>query len=219
VRVFILGAGGHCKMVLDALRSQAEKACGFFQPKDHVCLDRAPMRSEIMGVAIQEESDENIARLIEQGYEGFVAVGENRLRQKLLRRIKDLGAPIATIISSHAIVSNWAKVGSGSVVMPGAILGADVEVGEGCIINTASSVDHDGYVGNFAHLCPGTRLAGKVKIGEGAFLGTGCSVIPERTIGNWTLLAAGAVVITDIPDSARWAGCPAKPMKTTKQNA
>ncbi|MFN9984751.1 MAG: hypothetical protein ACK52S_04275, partial [Pirellula sp.] len=62
--MFILGAGGHCKMVLDALRSQAEKACGFFQPKDHVCLDRAPMRSEIMGVAIQEESDENIARLI-----------------------------------------------------------------------------------------------------------------------------------------------------------
>lgn len=217
--IFFIGAGGHCKMVLDALRSQVEQEQSIFSVDDYICLDRVPTQSQLLGVSIQQETDERIASLIQKRYAGFVAIGDNTLRQKLLRKIRSMGASIATIVASSAVVSPWARIGTGTIVMPGAVLGADVTVGEGCIINTSSSVDHDGRLDNFTHLCPGVHLAGEVHVGEGAMLGTGCSVIPRCKIGKWSVVGAGAVVLKHIPERQTWIGCPARPIDKIKKAA
>lgn len=65
------------------------------------------------------------------------------------------------------------------------------KMGEECIINTCSSVDHDCIIGNYVHVSVGSHLAGTVKI------------------GNRTWVGAGAVVIKDIEKSGTYIGVPA----------
>lgn len=206
-RLVILGAGGHAKMVIEAAQSQ-----GAYEPT--LCLahidDLVP---NVLGVAVEPESDQRLMALQRDGFHAFVAVGSNRLRRKLCDKLQSLGLPLATIISSRAWVSPSASIGIGTIVMPGAIIGAAANVGRGAIINTSASVDHDGVIGDYVHIAPGVHLAGCVTIGAGSFLGVGSSVIPERTIGTSSTVGAGAVVVRNIPDNQVWVGCPARFLK------
>jgi len=49
-----------------------------------------------------------------------------------------------------------------------------------------------------------------VTIGEGASLGAGCIVLDGLQVGKWALIAAGAVVLSDVPDFAVVVGNPGR---------
>lgn len=209
-KAFLLGAGGHAKMVIEAFRTQnnLEIMC---------CLARdASYGRTLIGVPIQEESKELLVEFQKRGFLGFVAVGDNRLRKRLVNQLIALGLELPTAIASSAIVSPSATIGQGTVLMPGAIIGADAIVGNGCILNCGSSIDHDNRVDDFVHIGPGSHLAGNVTAEEGAFLGVGTSVIPDLTIGAWAIVGAGAVVLGNVPPNEIWVGCPARQLPREK---
>lgn len=52
-----------------------------------------------------------------------------------------------------------------------------------------------------------------VKIGNHVWIGTGAKILKGVTIGDGTIVAAGAVVVNDIPDGCMVAGMPAKVIK------
>jgi UDP-3-O-[3-hydroxymyristoyl] glucosamine N-acyltransferase len=64
-----------------------------------------------------------------------VAVGNNAVRDVLMQELVNAGFDIATVIHPWAFVSPSAVVGSGSVVIAGAILGTEVPLGLGSIVN------------------------------------------------------------------------------------
>jgi carbonic anhydrase/acetyltransferase-like protein (isoleucine patch superfamily) len=49
-----------------------------------------------------------------------------------------------------------------------------------------------------------------VTVGEGASIGAHSTCVAPVTIGRWALVAAGSVVIADVPDFALVAGVPAR---------
>jgi UDP-perosamine 4-acetyltransferase len=204
--VFVVGAGGHAKMVLEAMRSQV--------PAWNVvaCLDNHRGGGSLLGVPVCEDTPQTIMQYRDNGVLGFVAIGENRVRMRLMQHLRQLEVSLATVVAGSAFVSPSAILGPGTVVMHGAVVGADARMGCGCILNTHASVDHDCDVKDFAHIAPGSHLAGNVSVGEGAMLGVGCSVIPKVTIGDWSVLGAGAVVVRDVPPQVTWVGCPARPI-------
>ena len=199
----VIGAGGHAKMVIEAARSQAEL---------HVvaCLDLQTSLTDCLGVRVFEESDERIDSFHRSGSYFFVALGDNRLREKVTQRLADKGCRIATIISGSATVSPSASIGEGTVVMPNATIGACARVGKGAILNTASSIDHDTLIEDFVHIAPGCHLAGNVKVDAGSMLGIGTCVVPSIHIGAWATLGANSTVIRDVPSHSTWVGSPAR---------
>jgi serine O-acetyltransferase len=50
---------------------------------------------------------------------------------------------------------------------------------------------------------------GSITIGDNAYLGSGCTILGPVNIGNNVIVAAGAVVINDVPDNCMVAGNPA----------
>jgi acetyltransferase-like isoleucine patch superfamily enzyme len=58
------------------------------------------------------------------------------------------------------------------------------------------------------------HLSGSVTIGEGALVAISATVIPRRTIGAWATVAAGAVIIHDVPGGATVVGVPAEVIKS-----
>jgi UDP-perosamine 4-acetyltransferase len=200
--VVIIGGGGHAKVVIESLRASGETVVAI--------VDADPTPREVLGVPVLGD-DLMLPILREQGLSKlFVALGDNRLREKLGRKARELGFILVNGIHPSAIISPSARLGEGVAVMAGVAINADSRIADLAIINTGAIVDHDCQLGAACHLGPASALAGGVTIGERAFLGVGARVIPGVSIGADTIVGAGGVVVRDLPDGVLAVGVPAQ---------
>src|SRR5699024_8497578 len=124
--------------------------------------------------------------------------------------LEKAGATIPTLIHPSAIIGSDVECGKGTAIMAGVIINSSTKIGRGCIVNTASTIDHDNVMDNFVHISPGANLAGRVKIGEATWVGIGSVVSNNISITSNCTIGAGAVVIKDIIESGTYVGVPAR---------
>jgi sugar O-acyltransferase (sialic acid O-acetyltransferase NeuD family) len=195
--VILQGGGEHARVVLDALLSDKVKVAGLFDPKYSGSLFGVPQ----LGKYNPE---------VEPGALAIVAIGDNRLRKEVVKQTRH---DFTRAIHSSAVVSKFAEIGKGSMVLHGAIIQANTRIGSHVIVNTGTRVDHDCKIDDYVHLAPGSVLCGTVQVGEGTLVGAGSIVLPGIKIGSWTVIGAGAVVTKNVPDGAVVAGNPARILK------
>lgn len=205
-KAVIIGAGPHSSVIAEILlQTKAYEIVGMID---------GGSTQPVLGIPVIGD-DSMLPQLYESGVRyTFVAVGSNRLREKLAHDAVAIGFELINAISPYARVSGYAQLGKGIAVMAGAIINPRAVVEDGAIINTNASVDHDCRVGCYAHIAPGCAVSGSTRIGSRCFLGTGSRVIDRITIGNDTVIGAGAVVIRDLPDRCTAVGVPASVIKT-----
>jgi sugar O-acyltransferase (sialic acid O-acetyltransferase NeuD family) len=169
--------------------------------------DREDLR-EVLGFPVLGKLN-SFQRFLGQYPEAFVAIGNNRLRLKWIRVLQESGFQIPVLIHPHSSVSRHSTIADGTVVMAGAVVNACTTIERGCIVNTCSSIDHDCYVEEGVHVSPGSHVGGTVHIGRCTWLCIHSSVANNLKIGRFSTVAAGAVVIRNIPDNVMVAGVPA----------
>lgn len=205
-RIFIFGASGHAKVVLDIVEREGRGKVVLVVDDDAARAGRALLGYRVAG-------DRQV--LLAQGAKAgavIVAIGANAARRSVAAWLAPQGFAFASAIHPGAQIGREVRIGPGTVVMAAAAINPDTEVGMHCIVNTGASIDHDCRLGDGVHVAPGARLCGGVSVGAGAFIGAGAVVVPGRRIGADAIIAAGAVVLKDVPDRAVVAGNPAKPL-------
>ncbi len=203
-RLVIVGAGGHAKVVIELFRAARPnlQIVGLLEPD--------PKPREVLGVPVIGD-DSALPRLRAEGVtHAFVAVGDNRAREAIGRRLEMVGFEIARVVSPAATVSPSANVARGVAVMAGAVINAETHVGAYAIVNTGARVDHDCRIGRAAHIGPGASLCGSVTVGDRTLVGVGASCIPGVTIGEDVTVGGGACVAGDLPDGVTAVGVPAR---------
>ncbi len=170
-------------------------------------FEGAPLlgRVEDLGAFLAARPDEQHAYV--------VAVGDNRMRAEVVRRVERLGAPNlkpSTLQHVGAIVAQDVEIGAGTCLGPGSVVSTHVVIGNHGIVNTNSSVSHDATIGAFVNICCGASVCGGVTIGEGCFIGAGATVADGIQVGAWSVIGAGSVVTEDVPSHVTVAGAPAR---------
>jgi len=202
MKLYIIGAGGHAKVVLSTVLEAGLSVDGLFDD------DPKKQGIDIMGIPV-------IGRISDARKRGpacgILAIGDNRTRYRLAQELSEW--EWLPVVHPKAYVHPSVRLGPGTVVFAGAIVQPGVRVGAHIIINTGATVDHDCLVGDFVHIAPGAHLAGSVTIGEGALIGIGAVVLPGIKVGAWAVVGAGAVVVEDVPPHVTVVGVPAKPLK------
>lgn len=189
----LFGASGHAKVIIDIIEAQGDRVG---------CLyDDTPHSYNIHGYEVYNANDKEVEGPL------IISVGSNKARRLISKRYK---LAYSTAIHPSAILSQFAAVGEGSVVMQGALIQSDVHIGRHCIINTGASVDHECRIGDYVHISPHATLCGNVLVGEGSWIGAGVTIIPGIKIGKWCTIGAGSVVIRNISDGATAYGNPCK---------
>jgi acetyltransferase EpsM len=200
--LFIWGAGGHGKVVLDVARSTGRFERIAFLDDDPTKSDMSFCDCEVVG------GTQAVGQF--EGSWVVIAVGDNRLRAQCFRRALAEGLLATALVHERAVISRSASIGPGTVVMPGAIVNAGAIVGENCIINTAAVIEHDCSIGAHAHISPRVALGGNVSVGPFAHVGIGAVVLPGAAVGEEAIVGAGAVVLKEAPARCTVVGVPAK---------
>jgi sugar O-acyltransferase (sialic acid O-acetyltransferase NeuD family) len=204
-RIFLIGAGGHGMVVLDALE-RAEK-----KPDGIRIFDESTERigQKILDLTVQRfDPGMKIA-----GERFHICIGDNNARGRLFETLKSGGGLPRTVIHPIATIAPSAVVGDGTFVAAHAIVAPAAVVGEGGIVNHGTIVDHECVVGNFCHLAPGATLAGNVRVGARVLIGAGANILPGISIGDDAIIGAGAVVTADVPPQTTYVGVPARQIR------
>jgi sugar O-acyltransferase (sialic acid O-acetyltransferase NeuD family) len=205
-RVLVWGAGGHGKVVVDAILCGAEWEIGGV-------IDEDPRKdgSEVLGAKVMlfEGDLLRMAQSLRCEYVA-IAIGNNYTRNEKFEMIRSAGLAAATVVHPSAHVSRFVKIGEGVIILAGATINAGTVMEDNVCVNTAASVDHDNYLEHSCHIFPNATLTGSVHVGEFAYVGAGAVIKPNVTVQKYSYVGAGAVVLDDVPEGKIVCGVPAQ---------
>jgi UDP-perosamine 4-acetyltransferase len=210
-KVVILGAGGHARVLVSALRKMNTIVVGCIAPE--APDGRWPSDIPWLGPdSVLASRDPARVRLVA----GLGGIRSNERRRQLFEKAKAGGFMFQSVLHPDATIADDVSIEEGAAIMAGAIVQTGCRIGVNAIVNTGAILDHDCHIGAHAHIAPGCAISGGVTIGEGAHVGTGACVIQGVMIGPNALLAAGCVAVHDVAAGEVVAGVPARPMTGTK---
>jgi sugar O-acyltransferase (sialic acid O-acetyltransferase NeuD family) len=209
--VFVVGAGGHAKVVIDIIEKARAHEIVFLVDDDLSLKGR-----DVYGYPVMGAKD----YLLTQGaaasfHKAIVAIGDNRKRTHMAQWLLEQGFQLTTAVHPSAQIARGVTLGTNTVVMAGVVLNSDARIGQSVIINTAASVDHDCVIAIGTHIAPGCHLCGSVSVGAHTLVGAGSTLVRGVSIGAHSIIGAGSVVVSDIPANVVALGNPAKPTRSS----
>ena len=207
MKIIIIGAGGHSKVVVDIIqKEQKYEIAGFidnYLPIGHKVLDY-----KVLGKV------EEINTLIKkhETFGGTIAIADNFLRSDVEKKIKQLCNEFKFIncIHPNSNIAFNVVMGKGNVVMAGATINTSSEISNHCIFNTNCSIDHDNRIANFTSIAPNAVTGGNVQVGEFSVIGIGATVKHAVSIGYNCIIGASSFLNKDAKSNSVYYGIPAK---------
>ncbi|WP_281966973.1 NeuD/PglB/VioB family sugar acetyltransferase [Roseovarius nanhaiticus] len=197
-RICLFGAGGHGRVIAAQIKAKT--------PRIDICFGdgNTPLGTLVNGYPVAFQTPHSVT-----GAQLIVAIGDNAIRAKLQGSAEDAGIQI-----THFIAEPYryfaADPGAGSVVLAGAVVTCDVQIGKGAIVNSGAVVEHDSVLGDFCHIASGAVLSGGSRLGDRVFVGSGAQIINQSRIVAGAVIGAGATVVRDITEPGIYVGTPAR---------
>lgn len=200
-RLLLIGAGGHAKVVYDALR-----------------VANAPYILEVRSDNPENSRDRlldcevkvPVGDIASWPDRVHVAIGDNRVRRKFGESVLSSGKILHTVIHPSALLSSYAHLSNGVFLAGYCLVAPSALIETGSIVNHGAVIDHDCRVGAWTHVGPRAVLGGAVHIGEECLVGSGAVILPGITLGDRVIVGSGAVVTRDIDSGTTVVGVPAR---------
>ena len=122
------------------------------------------------------------------------------------------GEPTTTTIGDDNVFREFVSIHAGTAQDRG-----DTAVGNGNLFLAYTHVAHDCVVGSFTTFSNNAQIAGHVVIGDWVVLGAYAGVHQFCRVGAHAMVAAGSIVLQDVPPFTTVQGYPAKPHGTNNE--
>lgn len=203
-QIFLLAAGGHGSVLLDALLAGGKKVAGILDTGMSV-------GSTVFDVPVLgndewlNKANPNEILLVN----GIGANAFKNFRSRLFNTWKQRGFQFLSIQHPSSVIGRDTTLSEGSQIMAGTTLQCRVIIGVNSVINTRASIDHDCMIGAHAFIGPSATLCGNVQIGDHAFIGSGAILLPGVMVGPNAIVGAGSLVTRNVPSGELVIGNPA----------
>lgn len=206
-KVVIFGASGHSKVIIDIFERTGDfEIIGLLDSNKEKGLEMSGYK--VLG------NMEAVPLLIEQnpGLQFFVGIGDNWTRYHIVNNLLEVNPEIefANAIHPQTIIGKNVKLGHGIMIMAGAIINAESEVGNFTIVNTKACVGHETVLGDFCSIAPNSTLAGNVKVGKFSAISLSATVLHGREVGEHTVIGSGSLLVKNADSQSLYYGVPAK---------
>lgn len=141
-----------------------------------------------------------------------VAIGgdKGRVRCEIGEFLRSESLIPYSFIHPSAIISPTAKLGEGVQIMAGAVIDANVSIGDYTILNIGANIAHCCRLGRGVHVSVGAHIGGNCKIDDFATIYIGASIAPHLHIGSNSIVGLGTALLRDVPPSSLVYGNPGK---------
>ncbi len=207
MKILIIGAGGHAKVIVDIIKKENKfEILGFLD--NSLKKGKKILGYEVLG----NEDDINLLMSKQNVFGGIIAIGDNYSRSLLAKKIKKLCKEFKFINCIHPMSSIAFDVtlGEGNVVMAGATINTSSKIGNHCILNTNSSIDHDNNLQNFSSLAPNSVTGGNVIVGKFSAIGIGATIQQNISIADNCIVGASSLVNKNTKSDSVYYGVPAR---------
>jgi sugar O-acyltransferase (sialic acid O-acetyltransferase NeuD family) len=184
--LLIIGAGGHGKVV-----AEAAELDGRFE--NIMFLDDRIDAVRVLGHVIIGKLQE-YEKFAKQYEYAIVCIGVNEKRVEITQKLLKAGYKVPVIIHPKASVSKYSDIGDGSVILAGAVVNTNANIGMACIININSSVDHESIIGDGVHICSGAVVRSGCRVGELSCIGAGAVVNSGIILKEKSMVQSGMVI-------------------------
>jgi sugar O-acyltransferase (sialic acid O-acetyltransferase NeuD family) len=201
MKLIIFGTGGHAESTLDLAIALKYDIQGYIDPE-------TPLRAWNGLPVFQSISEIDI----EDSLTFVLGLGSISIRKRVVAETIQFfpGATFPTLIHPTAQVSNRARIGFGSCIFANSYVGPGVTIGNYCIINTASCIEHNSRIEDHVVVGPGVIVGGTVEIGKNAMIGIGAVVSNQVKIGEDSVVGGNSYVNSNIPSNVVAYGTPAR---------
>jgi sugar O-acyltransferase (sialic acid O-acetyltransferase NeuD family) len=209
----IIGAGGLAKELVLSLEENEISDVAFF---DNVSIPQKDM--VFTKYPILHNNEEVLSFWASKNqYQFHIGIGSPMLRRKMYLQFEALGGKLVSLISTRSVIgNNDTIIEEGVTIMQQAIISNTARVGKGVLIYYNALITHDVVIGEFCEISPGANLLGGCHIGACTQVGAYAIILPKIKIGKNVIVAAGSVVLKDVPDDCLVAGIPATIKKFRK---
>jgi sugar O-acyltransferase (sialic acid O-acetyltransferase NeuD family) len=197
--VLLIGAGGHAEACIDVIEYQKKYkiigVLGLKKEQGKLILNKY----KIVG------TDNDLPTLSKKFKNALITIGQIKsadLRLKLFNTLKKLKFNLPVIQSPYSIVSRHSKIGEGTIIMHGAVVGPNVKVGKNCILNSNCLIEHGTTIGDNTHVATSVVINGNVKIGSNNFIGSNTTIKQQVVIGSNSIIGMGQVVFKNCPSNS-----------------
>ncbi len=187
-KIILVGSGGHAEACIDVIESEKKfKILGLVDIKKNELFDKYKVISNLNDI-------QNLKKKTKFVHIALGQIKSSKLRTELFKRFLKEGFKFPTIISPTAIISKYAKISDGTIVMHGAHIGPNVKIGRNCIINTFANIEHGSIIGNYCHISTRATINGKVIVGEGSFVGSKSVIRENLKISKNSFIKMGKII-------------------------
>ena len=202
----IFGASGQGKEVRDIAEYQNEKEHRW---DEMVFIDDFAPEVEFMGLE-RMHFDTVLKKYGKSDIEYIIALGEPRSKKKVYDLLTSKGCVLTNVISPDCQISRFARLGRGLIVKRGAIISADVEIGDNTTVQSYACIGHDVRIGKHCQISTHVDIGGRSVLGDCVFVGLNAPVRDHLHIGDNVIISAGAAVLKDIEPNVTVMGNPAR---------
>lgn len=207
--LYLIGAGDHGRVLLDALFLNQSKVRGLSDPSFTI-------GDRIMGVVVIDENDllllDRSAVALVNGLGGRHSAAR---RNAIFHRYTRLGFSFVGVIHPSVLIGSGCMIHESAQLLAGVVIQPHVQIGVNTVVNTSSVVEHDCQIGTNCFVGPRCVLSGRVEIGDETFVGAGATILPGIHIGSMAVVGAGAVVTRDVAPGVTVVGNPARTVKNS----
>ena len=169
--MIVAGAGGHAFELLDILISEGktENLVFFDEINSHdIFQERFPIIHSDEEVIVHFKKDPNF----------ILGTGNPKVRHTFYQRFTTLGGKLVSVQGKGVAYSNFSSGGDEADIFNLCFIGANTQIGRGCLINTGAQIHHEVSIGDFTEVNPGAVLLGKVEVGSFCSIGANATLNP-----------------------------------------
>ena len=217
--ILIFGSEGHSRIVLsEIIQIKGYRVIGFVDEN----IKKGTIIENYKNKKYKVVSNiKGINKLLNKNTFGIIGIGSNFRRKKVAEEINKIYKNFnwTTIISKNSTLNGNVRIGKGSLIVSGSVINTGTKIGEHCLINTSSSIDHDNTFKNYSSTGPGVITGGNVKLGQCSHLGMGSTVKHKITIQDNTIIGAQSLVLKNCDKNSIYFGIPAKKIRDRENNS
>ncbi|GMQ26648.1 acetyltransferase [Algoriphagus sp. oki45] len=199
--MIVAGAGGHAMELLDILISGGKT-------ENLVFFDEINIREVFQDRFPIIHSAEEVKAHFQKDPFFILGTGNPQLRHQFYLRFTGLGGRLISVQGKGVAFSNFSSGAEEADIFNLCFIGANTQIGKGCLINTGAQIHHEVKIGDFTEVNPGAVLLGKVEVGKFCSIGANATILPKVKIGNKVTVGAGSVVTQDVEDEVTVVGVP-----------